>query len=433
MKCNLLFLPIQKRLTKQPLFYFIMNTQHSTQAFGTKAQLCIMMFMQYMLSAVWWVPLAAYLSHTLKLEVYQVSLVLSAMAIGAMASSFIGAIADRYFAAEKVLAVLNLLTGVFLLFAAQQTTFPPLMFFVVMALLCHMPTQSLTSTIAMSHTPSEQFPRIRMFGSVGWVASGIFSIIAIHVMGLPAFDDTNLPMYCGAGVCFVAAILNLKLPHTPPVVDKTAKISVMDITGFSAFSLLKDKNYRTFMILTFLSIIPFTLYHVYGSMILADEQVRNITVTMNFGQLAEMFFLVITTTILVKTGIKKTLIFGILALLVRYICFYFGAETDMQWFYYIGIVVHGLIFGLFYVGGQVYTDNVAPREMKAQAQGLLFFLVWGVGFLIGTLWNGWLIGLFRVDGKCDWPVLFIISSICTFIILILFVFAFKPVSLKTDN
>lgn len=389
--------------------------------------------MQYMLSAVWWVPLAAYLSHTLKLEVYQVSLVLSAMAIGAMASSFIGAIADRYFAAEKVLAVLNLLTGVFLLFAAQQTTFPPLMFFVVMALLCHMPTQSLTSTIAMSHTPSEQFPRIRMFGSVGWVASGIFSIVAIHVMGLPAFDDTNLPMYCGAGVCFVAAILNLKLPHTPPVVDKTAKISVMDITGFSAFSLLKDKNYRNFMILTFLSIIPFTLYHVYGSMILADEQVRNITVTMNFGQLAEMFFLVITTTILVKTGIKKTLIFGILALLVRYICFYFGAETDMQWFYYIGIVVHGLIFGLFYVGGQVYTDNVAPREMKAQAQGLLFFLVWGVGFLIGTLWNGWLIGLFRVDGKCDWPVLFIISSICTFIILILFVFAFKPVSLKTDN
>lgn len=389
--------------------------------------------MQYMLSAVWWVPLAAYLSHTLKLEVYQVSLVLSAMAIGAMASSFIGAIADRYFAAEKVLAVLNLLTGVFLLFAAQQTTFPPLMFFVVMALLCHMPTQSLTSTIAMSHTPSEQFPRIRMFGSVGWVASGIFSIVAIHVMGLPAFDDTNLPMYCGAGVCFVAAILNLKLPHTPPVVDKTAKISVMDITGFSAFSLLKDKNYRNFMILTFLSIIPFTLYHVYGSMILADEQVRNITVTMNFGQLAEMFFLVITTTILVKTGIKKTLIFGIIALLVRYICFYFGAETDMQWFYYIGIIVHGLIFGLFYVGGQVYTDNVAPREMKAQAQGLLFFLVWGVGFLIGTLWNGWLIGLFRVDGKCDWPVLFIISSICTFIILILFVFAFKPVSLKTDN
>ena len=375
-----------------------MNTLTTKQGIGTKVQLCTMMFMQYMLSAVWWVPLAAYLSHTLKLEVYQVSLVLSAMAIGAMASSFIGAIADRYFAAEKILAVLNILTGAFLLLAAQQTSFVPLMACVVLAMLCHMPTQSLTSTIAMSHTPSEQFPRIRMFGSVGWVASGIFSVIALHVMHLSAFDDTNLPMYCGAAVCFMAALLNLRLPHTPPSVDKSAGISVMDITGFSAFSLMKDKNYRVFMILTFLAIIPFNLYHVYGSMILADEHVQNITVTLNLGQLAEMFFLVITTSILIKSGIKNT-----------------------------------LIFGLFFVGGQVYTDNVAPKEMKAQAQGLLFFLVWGIGFLIGTLWNGWLIGLFRDEDKCDWPVVFAISTLFSFVLLILFVFLFKPVALKTNK
>ena len=409
-----------------------MNAQLTKQSFSTAVQLCTMMFMQYMLSAVWWVPLAAYLSHTLKLEVYQVSLVLSAMAIGAMASSFIGAIADRYFAAEKILAVLNLLTGIFLLLAAQQTTFAPLMACVVLAMLCHMPTQSLTSTIAMSHTPSEQFPRIRMFGSVGWVASGIFSVIALHVMHLPAFDDTNLPMYCGAAVCFVAALLNLRLPHTPPTVDRKAGISFMDVTGFSAFSLMRDKNYRTFLILTFLTIIPFNLYHVYGSMILADEQVQNITVTLNLGQLAEMFFLVITTSILVKTGIRNTLIFGMIALVVRYASFFIGAETGLQGFYYIGILVHGLIFGLFFVGGQVYTDKVASRSIKAQAQGLLFFLVWGVGFLIGTLWNGWLIGLFRDGDKCDWPVVFAISTAFSFILLLLFIFLFKPVAMKKD-
>lgn len=409
-----------------------MNAQLTKQSFSTAVQLCTMMFMQYMLSAVWWVPLAAYLSHTLKLEVYQVSLVLSAMAIGAMASSFIGAIADRYFAAEKILAVLNLLTGIFLLLAAQQTTFAPLMACVVLAMLCHMPTQSLTSTIAMSHTPSEQFPRIRMFGSVGWVASGIFSVIALHVMHLPAFDDTNLPMYCGAAVCFVAALLNLRLPHTPPTVDRKAGISFMDVTGFSAFSLMRDKNYRTFLILTFLTIIPFNLYHVYGSMILADEQVQNITVTLNLGQLAEMFFLVITTSILVKTGIRNTLIFGMIALVVRYASFFIGAETGLQGFYYVGILVHGLIFGLFFVGGQVYTDKVASRSIKAQAQGLLFFLVWGVGFLIGTLWNGWLIGLFRDGDKCDWPVVFAISTVFSFILLLLFIFLFKPIAMKKD-
>lgn len=403
-----------------------MNAEAKQQNFSTKLQLCIMMFMQYLLSAIWWVPLAAYLSHTLKLEVYQISLVLSAMAIGAMGSSFIGAIADRYFAAQKILAVLNVLTGVFLIFAAQQKEFGGLMFFIVLTMLCYMPTQSLTSTIAMKHAPAEQFPRIRMFGSVGWVASGLFSLIALHVLKMPAFDDTNLTMYCGAAVCFVAAFLNMYLPSTPPAIAKVKKISFMDVTGFSAFSLLRDKEFRIFMILTFLSIIPFNLYHVYGSMILADEQVQNITVTLNMGQLAEMFFLVITTSILVKSGIRNTLIFGMIAMVVRYLSFYLGAETSQQWFYYVGIIVHGLIFGLFYVGGQVYTDKIAPSNMKAQAQGLLFFLVWGVGFLIGTLFNGWMIARFRVEENCDWPTVFMISTIFSAILLVLFVVLFRP-------
>lgn len=399
-------------------------------SFKTKEQLCLMMFLQYMLSAVWWVPLAAYLAKC-NFEVYQISLVLCSMAIGAMASSFIGSIADRYFSGEKILSVLNVLTGIFLLFAAQQNQFVPLMICVVGAMLCHMPTQSLTSTIAMHHAASEQFPRIRLFGSIGWVASGIFSLVAFHLLHLSAFDDTNLPMYCGAAVCFIAAIANLTLPNTPPASSDKKKLSFMDITGFRVFSLImRDRNYRTFMTLTFLSIIPFTLYHVYGSLILSEANVQHITVTLNLGQLAEMFFLVITTSILLRSGIKKTLIFGLLALTVRYIAFFLGAETSMQWFYYIGIIVHGLIFGLFYVGGQVYTDNVAPEGMKATAQGLLFFLVWGVGFLIGTLLNGWLIDMFRDGAGCDWPVLFAISSVVSFILLVAFGIFFRPTTLR---
>lgn len=395
-----------------------------------KAQLCLMMFLQYMLSAVWWVPLGAYLQNGLKFGPSQMSLVLCAMAIGAMASSFIGSIADRYFSGEKILSVLNLLTGVCLLFAAQQKSFAPLMAGVVGAMLCHMPTQSLTSTIAMHHTAAEQFPRIRLFGSIGWVASGLFSLAAFHVFHLSAFDDTNLPMYCGAAVCIVAAVVDLSLPNTPPSSSKRS-LSFADITGFSVFpKIMKDRNYRTFLVLTFLSIIPFTLYHVYGSVILAEVNVQYITVTLNFGQLAEMFFLVITTSILIHSGIKKTLIYGLAALTIRYIAFFLGAETSMQAFYYLGIVVHGLIFGLFYVGGQVYTDNVAPEGMKATAQGMLFFLVWGVGFLIGTLFNGWLIDTFRVDGGCNWTIVFAISAITSFILLILFVLLFKPTNLK---
>lgn len=388
-------------------------------------RLGVMMFMQYLLLAVWWVPMATYLAHTLKLEVYQVSLILSAMAVGSIASPFVGVIADRYVASEKILTVLNLLTGMFLLLATMQTDFTGLLITIMLAMLCYMPTWSLTSSIAMHHLPSNQFPRIRMLGSVGWVASGIFSFTGIFLFRLEAFDGTVLPLYCGAGASFVAAGLNLLLPKTPPFPNRTQKLSVKDVLGLNVISMLRERNYFVFMLVSFLSIIPFNLYHLYGSMFLADIDVKHITITMNWGQLAEMFFLVITTTILVKYGIKKTLIFGLIALLVRYVTFFLGVEFDSQALYMTGILTHGLIFGLFYIGGQVYTDNSAPENMKAQAQGFLSFVVWGVGYLIGTLLNGYFIEIFRLEGKCDWAILFIISSISTFILLLILILFFR--------
>ena len=388
-------------------------------------RLGMMMFMQYFLLAVWWVPMATYLAHTLKLEVYQVSLILSAMAVGSIASPFIGVIADRYVASEKVLAALNLLTAVFLFLATTQTGFTGLFITIMLAMLCYMPTWSLTSSIAMFHLPASQFPRIRMLGSVGWVASGIFSFIAVYFYHIEAFDGTVLPLYCGVGISLVAAGLNLLLPKTPPGADKTQKLTAKDILGLNVISMLKKRNYFVFMLISFLSIIPFNLYHLYGSMFLADMNVKHITITMNWGQLAEMFFLVITTSILIKYGIKKTLIFGLIAMLIRYITFFLGVEFDSQVSYMIGILVHGLIFGLFYVGGQVYTDNAAPENMKAQAQGFLSFVVWGVGYLIGTLLNGYLINTFRLFEKCNWNILFIIYTVFTGLLLILLAFLFK--------
>lgn len=385
----------------------------------------VMMFMQYFLLAVWWVPMATYLANTIQLEVFQVSLILSGMAIGSMASPFVGVIADRYVSSEKVLAVLNLLTAVFLLLATMQTGFWGLFITIMLAMLCYMPSWSLTSSIAMHHAPASQFPRIRMLGSVGWVASGIFSLVAVHFFKVEIFDGTVLPLYCGAGVSLLAAGLNLLLPNTPPKADKSQKLSVKDILGLNVISMLKERNYLIFMIVSFISIIPFNLYHLYGSMFLADMNIKHITVTMNWGQFAEMFFLVITTTILVKYGIKKTLAFGLIALMVRYVTFFFGVEFDSQVSYMTGILIHGLIFGLFYVGGQVYTDNSAPTHMKAQAQGFLSFVVWGVGYLLGTLFNGYLIETFQVDGKCNWATLFLIYSVCTAVLLVLFVAFFE--------
>ena len=388
-------------------------------------QLSIMMMMQYLIFAVWWVPFAAYLNDMLQLEVKQTALILSTMAIGSMASPFIGFIADRRFPAQKVLAVLNLLTAALIFLATQQTSFPGLMITVTLLMLFYMPTWSLTSSIAMTHAPAEQFPRIRLMGTIGWVASGLFSLTAIYIFKTGKFDGTVMPLYCGAAAALVAAALNLFLPNTPPSQTEKKKMSVSDILGLRTLSTLKSKNFNIFLMVSFLAMIPFTLYHAFGSMFFADEQVVNITVTMNWGQVAEMFFLFIATSILLKFGYKKTLIFGLVAMFLRYASLYIGVELGQQWWYSIGILTHGLIFGLFFVCGQVYTDKMVPKEMRAQAQGFLAFILWGVAYFAGTQINGLMIHNFRLADKCDWGVLFLISSIFTIIVIGLLVTLFK--------
>jgi len=389
-------------------------------------KLSLMMFMQYFVFAVWWVPFAAYLGNTLTM--IQATLILCSMAIGAMASPFIGLIADKRFASQKVLAMLNLLTAIFLFVSIYQTSFVGRLISILLVMLCYMPTQSLTSSVAMTHAPAELFPRVRLMGTVGWVASGVFSLLALRVLKMESFDGTVYPLYCGVAAGSLAALMNLFLPHTPPVGNKTEKISFMDILGLKTLSLLKNKNFNLFILLSVLAIIPFTLYHLFGSLIFADKEVKYITLTMNCGQIAEIFFLFLTTGILMKYGIKKALLFGLIAMLVRYGSFWFGAVYEQQWLYSygIGIIVHGLIFGLFFVGGQVYADKIAPESLRGQVQGFLFFIIWGVGYLAGTLFNGFLLNRFSNEDGYNWPVLFGVQVVFTVVIILLFILCFKP-------
>ena len=388
-------------------------------------KLGIMMFMQYLLFAVWWVSFAAYLNNLPFIESNQMGLLLSSMAFGSMAAPLVGVIADRYISSEKLLAGLNLLVAIFLFLATQQTSFIGLMVTVTLAMLCYMPSWSLTSSIAMTHISSEQFPRIRILGSIGWVASGVFSLVAFSFFKAEAFDGTVLPLYCAIGTAAITALFNLFLPKTPPTADKSSKYSIADIFGLKVISTLKNKNFNRFILLTFLTVLPFTLFYNFGSLFLQDESFKYITITMNWRQVAELFFLFITTSILLKIGFKKTLLLGLSALILQYAALYMGVVIGQQWLYYIGILPHALIFGLFFVAGQVYTDRAVPQEFKAQAQGFLSFITWGVGILFGNLIWDWMINTYRIDNHANWSLLFAIASIATVVMVVLFLLLFK--------
>lgn len=394
---------------------------------GVRVRLSVMMFLQYMMFAVWWVPLAAYLSNMVDagwtIASWQKATILSSMPLGCLVSPLICMIADRHFSSHRVLTVLNVLCAVFFFLAAKAGS--PMMLFLMLLLgmLCYMPTWSLTSAIAMANSPSEKFPQIRVFGSIGWVASAIFSVVALKAFGTST-DGTAIPLMCGAGVAILAAISNLTLPETPPPA-KGKPASIVDALGLRALSLMKDRNFALFIILSMLVMIPFTIYWSYCSQFLQDKGFKYITVTMNMGQFVEMFLMLMVPLALAKLGVKWTIILGLGAMLVRYVAFWAGGMTDLMPLYFLAIWVHGIIFGFFFVGGQVYVDKKAPVEVRAQAQGLIFLICFGVGMLAGNFINGKLIQIYTTDSVVDWNPIWMITTICTAVLLAAFIVLFR--------
>jgi nucleoside transporter len=389
-------------------------------------RLYAMMFFQYMMYAVWWIPLAAYLTN-MDVGTTQKAFILSSMAIGCMASPIIGMLADRYFSGQKVLIVLNILYSLLLLWAAN-TNNPDLLFIILLfTMLFYMPTWGLTSAIAMAHSPSEDFPRVRVFGSLGHVASGLCSLIVVKLFHI-SFDGTNLPFYFGAGIGLVAVLINFTLPDTPPA-GKGKKGSLIDAFGLGTLRLMKDRNFAMFILFSFLSLIPFAMYFSYFSEFLLDIKIKYITITMNWGILAEMGFMLLIPLAIKKYGLRKVMILGLVAMVIRYTALYLGGVINQQWFFYIGILIHGLIFGFFFVGGQIYIDKKAPDELKAQAQGFIFLMTFGLGLLIGNLIDGAIISLFTENSGgirvYDWNSIWGLTSLFSIILLISFIIFLK--------
>ncbi len=382
-----------------------------------RIRLSVMMFLQYMMFAVWWVQLAGYLGKIGISATWQFW-ILAVMPLGCLVAPLICMVADRHFASQKVLIVLNFACAVLFFIGARQTNPAAIFVFLLLAMFCYMPTWSLTNTIAMSNFPSDKFPQIRVFGSIGWVASAVFGLIAsMSLFGEKVIDGTAIPLYCGAGIALLAGIVNLTLPNTPPP-SKGKEASIVDALGLRAMTLLKDRNFALFIIISMLVMIPFTLYFSLGSQFFISQGFKQVTATMNLGQFVEIFLMLLVPLALSRFGVKKTMLMGVGALAIRYITLWCGVATGQTFLYYIAILVHGIIFGFFFVGGQVYVDKKAPPEIRAQAQGLIVLACYGVGMLIGTFINVELIERYTTDGVCNWNPVFVINAIVSAALLV---------------
>lgn len=387
-------------------------------------KLSLMMFLQFMLVASFWVQLSTYLD---KMHVAgtMFALIMSTMAIGSIFSPLVGMFADRVANSENVLCILNALVAVLLLITFF-TTSPTLIFVCLgLAMCAYMPTWGLTSAIAMSNSTPDAFPSIRVFGSLGWVCAAVFALVAEYVFN-EKIDGTAIPLACGAAVAAIAAAFALMLPATPPKA-KGEPMSIADALGLRAFGMLKDRNMAIFMFCVVVWTIAFTIYWMYGSF-LKSLGVDNVTPTLNVGQISELLFMLLIPVSIKFLGFKNTMGLGILAMLVRYLLSAFAPECHSL--YWGAIAVHGIIFGFFFVAAQMYIDKKAPADIKAQAQGLYFFF-YGIAQIIGTFFSTWLISEYTtkianaVDVATNWQSIFYVEAAISAALLVFFYLFFK--------
>ena len=415
-----------------------------TTPMAIRFKLSLMMFLQFMTLAVFWQQLDPYLDTLGGMSSVQKSWILSSMAIGCLASPIIGMLADRYFASQKVLFGVNLIGGL-LLFASAVLQNPTLVFVVLLAyMLCYMPTWGLTSAIAMSHSPADKFPQIRVFGSIGWFSSVIFSIVAAYVFKVnidgTAVNGMNIPLICGGAVSVVGAFVALTLPNTPPPA-KGQPLSIIDALGLRSLVLLKDARFAFFIFVSLLVMLPFGMDWSYLGGFLKDKGFEMITWTTYLGRALEIIFMLFVPLALAKLGAKWAMSVGLAAMVVRYSSYWGSEVLDQNLLIYAGILVHGLIYGFFFVGGQVYIERKAPKEIRAQAQGFIFLVTFGVGLLLANLINGKLIERFKivetVDGvvQKNWYTIWLLMMGLAIAVLVAFTLLFwdKDAETKASN
>lgn len=345
-----------------------------------RVKLSIMMFIQFFIWGAWYVTAPNYLG-TIGFGATDFGWTYSVGPIAGMISPFfVGMIADRFFAAQRVLAAMHL-GGAVLMFGAaammkggQSPGVINGVFFGYM--LTYFPTLALTNTLAMKNMadPEKEFPGIRVLGTIGWIAAGL----TLTWIGW----DTSIQMfYLTAGAALVLGLFSFTLPHTPPT--GTGPISARQILGLDALILLKDRSYFVFMLSSLLICIPLAFYYQITSRVVEMSGLP-IGQTMSYGQMSEIFFMLVMPFFFARLGVKWMLAVGMAAWVARYALFAVGAPDQVRWMILIGILLHGICYDFFFVTGQIYTDQAAPKQIRAQAQGMLVMFTLGLGMFIGA-------------------------------------------------
>jgi nucleoside transporter len=380
-----------------------------------------MVFLHYFVWSCWYNTLSVYLGK-LNFTGTQIGLAYGTTAIGALVSPFlIGVIADRYVPAQRLLGGLHLLGAALLWWISQQTSFGIFYPSLIVYTLTYMAGHGLINTITLTHTPNpaKWFPIVMVAASAGW-------IVAANVINFASLADNNGMFKLACGVALAVALYSFTLPNTPPKGD-TGPVSASKLLGLDALKLFKDRSFAVFMFCSFLICIPLSFYFTWTGAFLSEMNVANYASKMTFGQVSEVFFLLMLPMLLPKLGAKRIMILGMAAWAVRFALFaLFHEQPTATWMILGGILLHGMSYDFIFVMGRMYVDKAAGDSLRASAQGLHAVFTLGAGMFVGS----WLAGVVAQNytstaGVHDWKSIWLVPAVMSAVLIPIFLLLFR--------
>ncbi|MFY9572271.1 MAG: nucleoside permease [Blastocatellia bacterium] len=391
----------------------------------TYLRLSIMMFLEFFVWGSWFVTLGTHLG-SIGFSGSQIGYTYLMNNIAAIISPFfVGMIADRYFASQKVMGVLHLVGAVILYASADVTAAGPLILGLLLYNIAYMPTLALVNAVSFHQmkSPDAEFPRVRVWGTIGWIAAGL-TITLVQFKFLADVEKSSLPMKMAAVASVLMGLYSFTLPNTPPQ-NVGKEIGAGEVLGIKALRLMKERAFFIFVLCSLLISIPLAFYYNFTNLFLNDLGMQGVAGKQTMGQMSEVIFMILMPWFFIRLGVKKMLLVGMLAWVARYALFANGNLGPSVWMLYGGILLHGICYDFFFVTGQIYTDRKVSKDIRASAQGFIALITYGVGIGLGSLVSGLIVDAYTVNGLKDWAMIWYIPCAFAAVIALFFLLTFK--------